>query len=167
MVIDRVEGLVNHGRFTKAEPLLADMEIWARDHGSPYAQQLVRQVKLCTYASLGRKGDAAKVLPELLSHVDDALQPSVDALLCAGEVENAEQVAMHGFTLADIRKRETFEDEMIGSLQPADLISGDRPVWQARWDEFKKRPAIGVIYWKLGRDLPAELVPPIRQPSRT
>lgn len=155
--INRLELLVTDGKFNQALPLI---EPTARTEGSPYADQLVRRLRYCTLARLDRKADADKYLPDVLSHAADAPGPTIDGLLCAGEIDKAEQVALTALKNADVRKRLGFEEEFVRSLQPVALTSDDPSVWQERWGELRKRLAIAREYDRLGRDMPAEYLPP-------
>lgn len=157
MKINRLELLVNDGRFDKALPLI---EPTAKTEGSPYADQLVRRLRYCTLNGLGRKDEAAKYRKELLAHASDAYHATVDALLCAGEVDEAEKLALTALKESDEEKRSSFEEDFIRALQPIALTSDDPSKWQGRWAELGKRPAIAREYDRIGRDMPADLVPP-------
>jgi len=165
MIINRLEMLVNDGKFERAVPLLDAAQVSAGSDGSPYAQQLVRRLRFCTMSGLGRKADAAKARPELLAHAGDAYHATVDALLCAGELDEAERVALTALKDPDEQKRSSFEEDLVRTLQPIPLTSDDPSKWQGRWAELRRRPAIAREYERLGRDMPADLVPP-KSPAR-
>jgi len=154
MKINRLELLVADGKFDKALPLI---EPTARTEGSVFADQLVRRLRYCTLSSLGRKEEAAKYLPDMLAHAADAPGPTIDGLLCAGDLGKAEQVALDA--LKD-EKKEAFEEDFIRHLQAHPLTSDDPSVWQGRWLELRARPAIQREFDRLGRDMPAEFLPP-------
>ena len=158
MIINRLELLVADGKFDKAAILLDATESSAKVDGSEYAQQLVRRLKFCTLSSLGRKAEAAKVRPDMLAHAKDAPQPTVEGLLCAGEIDQAEQLTMQ--TLNDPKaapaKKRTFEEDFVRALQPVPLTSDDPSVWVNSLTALKGRPAIAAAYHRLGRDMPAE-----------
>jgi Flp pilus assembly protein TadD len=160
MKINRLELLVTSGRFQKAVPLI---EPTAQTHGSPFAAQLVRRLRFCTLSSLGRQADAAKYLPDLLAHASDAPGPTIDGLLCGGEVDKAEEVALTALKNPDAAKRRSFEQDFVRQLQPHLLTSDDPSVWQGRWGELRARPAIAEAYNRLGRDMPDEYLPPSEQ----
>ncbi len=157
MKINRLELLVTSGRFDKALPLI---EPTAQTKGSAYAEQLVRRLRYCTLSRLGRKADAAKGLEELLAHASDAPGPTIDGLLCAGDIDKAEQVALAALNNPDAAKRQSFEEDFVRQLQPHLLTSDDPSVWQGRWLELRARPTIAAAYHRLGRDMPEEFLPP-------
>ena len=55
MKINRLELLVLGGEFARALPLLDLAEDSAKNEGSPYARQLVRRLKYCTYIRTGHR----------------------------------------------------------------------------------------------------------------
>jgi hypothetical protein len=158
MIINRLELLVADGKFDKAAALLGVTELSAKNDGSDYARQLVRRLKYCTWSSLGRKDEAAMVLPDVLSHATDASQPTIEGLLCAGEVDKAEQLTLN--TLSDSKatpaKKQSFEEDFVRALQPVPLTSDDPSVWANKLALLRQRPAIAAAYARLGRDMPAE-----------
>lgn len=156
MKINRLEFLVFDGRFEKALEL---MEPTAKVEGSPYAEQLVRRLRYCTLSQLGRTGEADKYKVDLLAHASDAPGPTIDALLCAGDVDGAERVAMTALANPDVEKRTDFEQDFVRQLQQHQLTGDDPSVWQGRWAELRKRPAIAAAFDRLGRDMPAALLP--------
>lgn len=160
MIINRLELLVSDGKFDEAARLLDTTEAFTKDHGSPYAQQLVRRLRYCTLSSLRKKAEAAQILPDMLAHSDDAIQATVDGLLCAGDLDKAEQLTLQGLSHKDSDKREGFESDFVRALQPVPLTSDDPSVWANAARALRKRPAIAAAYAKLGRDMPADLLPP-------
>lgn len=158
MIINRLELLVADGKFDKAATLLDATELSAKNDGSDYARQLVRRLKYCTMSSLGRKDEAAKILPDVMAHAGDAAQPTVEGLLCAGEVDKAEQLTIK--TLNDPRattaKKRQFEEDFVRGLQPVPLTSDDPSVWANKLAMLRQRPAIAAAYDRLGRDMPAD-----------
>ena len=153
MFINRLELLVADGKFNDALPLLVPTEASATNDGSPYAQQLVRRLKYCTMSGLGRKAEAAALLPEVLAHAKDAPGPTIDGLLCAGEMAKAEEV-----TLTSL-KEEDFEQDFVRSLQRHALTFVDPSIWQKGWAQLRARPAIAKEFERLGRDLPSRFLP--------
>jgi hypothetical protein len=119
MIINRLEILVLGGKFDKAANLLDVTERSAKSDGSPYAQQLVRRLRYCTLSSLGRHDEAAKALPEMLKHADDALDATIGGLLCDGNFEKAEELALAGLKNPDEKKRLSFEEDFVHALQSA------------------------------------------------
>ena len=156
MKINRLELLVLEGKYDRALPLI---EPTARTNGSPYADQLVRRLRYCVLSALGRKSEAATHLPEMLKHSADAPHSTVDALLCAGDVDRAEKVALETLRLTG-SKKDSFEESLVRQLQPVELTSDDPSVWQGRWNELKSRPAIRREFDRLGRDMPSEFLVP-------
>jgi tetratricopeptide (TPR) repeat protein len=154
MKINRLELLVMDGKFDQALPLV---EPTAKTEGSPYADQLVRRLRYCTLSSVGRNDEAAKYLPDLLGHAADAPGPTIDGLLCAGELDKAEQVALDSL---NGEKKDSFAEDFLRQLQTHQLTSDDPSVWQGRWQELRARPAIREAFDRLGRDLPPQLLPP-------
>lgn len=151
MKINRLELLVADGKYDLALPLV---EPTAKVPGSPYAQQLVRRLRYCTLSGLGRKVEAAKALPDLLAHADDAPGPTIDGLICAGELDQAEKVALAAL------KKDDFHEDFVRQLQAHPLTSDDPSIWAKGWQELRKRPAISAEFDRLGRDMPAEFLPP-------
>ena len=160
MRINRLELLVGDDRDQLAATLLDRTEAAAKTDGSPFAQQLVRRLQFCTLSRLGRTADAAKRLSDLLAHASDAPGPTIDALLCAGDVDRAEQVALSSLASPDAKKRRAFEEDFVRQLQAHPLTSDDPSVWQGRWAELRKRPRIASAFDRLGRDMPQEYLPP-------
>lgn len=154
MFINRLELLVLDGRFDRALPLIKPTEELAATDGNTYARQLVRRLKYCTLAGLGRKEEAAALQPELLKYASDAPGSTIEGLLCAGQVDEAEKLA-----LATLKK-DGFEADFVRRLQAKPLTSNDPSKWEGAWQALRKRPAIAAEFDRLGRDLPAEFLPP-------
>jgi tetratricopeptide (TPR) repeat protein len=154
MIINRLELLVGDGKFGRALQLLDRTEASAKNDGSPYAQQLVRRLRYCTLASLGRKNDAAKLLGELLKHAKDAPHATVDGLLCAGESRRAEELI-----IAELDDEE-FQANVVRALQPRSLTSDDPSIWAGQWLKLRESPRIAAAYARLGRDMPEAFVVP-------
>jgi tetratricopeptide (TPR) repeat protein len=159
MIINRLEMLVMAGKFEKAATLLDVTAESATKNGNPYAQQLVRRLRYCVLSSVGRKDEAAKVRPEMLAHADDALQPTIDGLLCAGDTDEAAQLVLKALKNPDKAKREVFEEQLVHALQPVPLMGDDPSVWDISWKALRQRPAIAAAYARLGRDMPEYLLP--------
>lgn len=154
MKINRLELLVAGGRFEAALPLLDMTEAAAKADGNEYARQLVRRLRYCTMSGLGRKDEAARLLPEMIKYAKDAPGPTIDGLVCAGELDQAEKLALESL------RRPEFEADFIRSLQARPLTSDDPSVWAQGWRELRARPAIASEFERLGRDMPENLVPP-------
>ena len=151
MKINRLELLVSDGRFDRALPLV---EPTANARGSAYAEQLVRRLRYCTLSGLGRKEEAAKLLPDLLSHADDAPGPTIDGLICAGQLDEAEKLLLSAL------KKDSFQEDFVRGLQAKPLTSDDPSIWSKGWKELRQRPAIAQEFERLGRDMPEEFLPP-------
>lgn len=159
MIINRLELLTLAGKFGKAATLTDAAELSAKNDGNAYAQQLVRRLRYCILSSTGRKDEAARLLPDLLKHSEDALQPTVDGLLCAGEMAKAEELVLRALNAADQDMRETFEKNFVRALQPVALLNDDPSLWDNSWKALRNRPKIAAAYARLGRDMPASLLP--------
>lgn len=160
MIINRLGLLVTGGRFDRALPLVELTETSARDDGNSYARQLVRRYKYCTLSSLGRSDEAAKLLPDLLNHAKDAYHATVDALLCAGQLDEAERVALEALKAENSRD---FEERFARALQPRSLGHGQPAPWDSRWRELRLRPAIAREYDRIARDMPEAFLPAARE----
>lgn len=160
MKINRLELLVFDGKFDRALPLI---EPTAKTEGSDYAEQLVRRLRYCTYSRLGRTSEAALLEGDLLAHAKDAPAPTIDGLLCAGQIDKAEKLALASLKNADEAKRRSFEGDFVRQLQVKPLTSDDPSVWEGKWQDLRRRPAIAAEFERLGRDMPdAYLVPKTR-----
>lgn len=156
MIINRLNRLVAAGKFQKAATLLETRE---KIDGSNYGRQLVRQLSYCVLSKTGRADEAAKMLPDMLAHSNDAFEPTLDGLLCAGDVDRAEQLAIRTLNTSDKVARKGFEREFVWAMQPVPLTDDIPTVWANSWKDLRRRPAIAAAYAKLGRDLPADLLP--------
>ena len=154
MIINRLELLVADGRFDRALPLLQTTEASANTDGNAYAQQLVRRLKYCILSRTGRTGEAETLLPELLSNADDAPGPTIEGLLCAEDLDKAEQVALAAL------KTDSFHDDFVRALQVEPLVADDPSIWSNGWKQLRLRPAIAKEFERLGRDMPSQLIPP-------
>jgi tetratricopeptide (TPR) repeat protein len=149
MKINRIHYLVSDGKFHKALPLLATAD---KLPGSPYAIQLIRRMKYCTLNGVGRKEEAAKLLPDILKHAKDSYLTTIDALICAGQLDEAEKLALSA--LAD----EDFESDFVVQMQPVPLTHERPSIWTDGWAELRKRPALQREFEKLGRPMPKEFL---------
>lgn len=153
MMINRVELLVTDGKFAAALPLITAAE---KEGKSPYAEQLLRRLRYCALTRLNRKSEAVALRPDLLSHSKDAPGPTIDALICTGELEEAERLSLLHL------KSDEFEEDFVRSLQAKRLTADDPSVWGG-WAALRQRPAIAGAFARLGRDLPEDLRAPIRE----
>ena len=152
--INRLELLVSGGRFAQALPLLDLTEASARDDGNDYARQLVRAYKYCAMSGLGRADEAAKLLPDLMKHAADARSPTIDGLLCAGKLDEAEK-----FTLVSVAE-DAFESAFVRNLQRDRFTSDKLSTWARGWKALRQRPAIAKEFERLGRDMPEAFLSP-------
>lgn len=154
MVINRISRLVGDRRFAEAEPLLAEAPALAEKYGSPYAQQLVRKLKVCAAQGLGRRSEAEALGAELMKHADDAPMATIDGLVCLDRLAEAEERVIA--VLGDAEDSEY----AIMALQPA-TPDGDEPsLWTEIWTRLRDRPAVAAAFGKVGRDLPESMRPP-------
>ncbi|WP_310469110.1 hypothetical protein [Sphingomonas sp.] len=151
MTINRLGRLAADGQFEKARALLGLTESSALTGGTPYAQQVVRQLQFCTLSRLGRTDEAARILPALRRHADDAAAQTIAGLLCAGQLDQAEAVALEAL------KKPKFHPDFVRNLQAVALSNDQPPVWADQWQRLRARPAIAAEFDRLGRDLPEQL----------
>ena len=157
MKINRLELLVQDGKFKRALPLI---EPTAKTEGTPYADQLTRRLRYCTLTRLRRTQEAAQSLPDLMAHAKDAPSATIGGLLCAGQVDKAEELALASLKEPDEKKRLEFEKDFLRNLQPQPLTADDPSVWDEGWHQLRQRPAIAAEFNRLGRDMPENLLPP-------
>jgi len=147
MFINRVELLVQDGKFKAAIPLIATAE---KEPKSPYAEQLLRRLRYCALSRLNRQPEAAALRPMVIAHAKDAVGPTIDGFVCTGELDEAERLALQHLNDAD------FQEDFVRSLQRSPLTADDPSVW-GRWTTLRQRPAIAAAFDRLGRDLPEKL----------
>ena len=152
MIINRLEVLVQEGRYEQAARLLDATWKSAEDDGSPYARQLVRRLRYCTMIGLGRTEEAESGFQEMMQHAEDARHATIDGLLCGGKDAEAEDLI-----LANVDK-EDFQKDFILSLQPQPMSSSDPSKWEKQWRRLRDRPSIAASYERIGRDLPARFL---------
>jgi tetratricopeptide (TPR) repeat protein len=157
MKVNRLELLVDQGKLDRALRLI---EPTAATKGTPYADQLTRDLRYCTLRRLGRSEQAAKYLPDLMAHAEDAAGPTMDYLLCAGETGRAETLALAQLKNPDEDKRLEFEGQFVRRLQARPLTSDDPSAWENQWRRLRQRPTIAAEFNRLGRDMPEILLPP-------
>lgn len=157
MIINRLLLLVADGKFDRALSLMGRAEISANKDGNDRSRQLVRKLKYCTLSQLGRRDEAESLLPELLKHADDAVGPTINALICAGKIDEAEKLVLESL------KDEDFERYFVRSLQAMPLTADYPSVWDKSWQDLRRRPAIAKEFDRLGRDMPKRFVPSVSQ----
>jgi tetratricopeptide (TPR) repeat protein len=151
MKINRLELLVADGKFAQAMPLV---EPTAKTEGSPYADQLVRRLRYCTLYGLGKVTEAEQFYRELMTHSKDAIGPTIDGLICARKIDEAEKLALASLD------EEDFQEGFVRNLQATTLTSDDPSIWTKGWQELRRRPAIAARFEQLGRDMPEGFVTP-------
>lgn len=150
MKINRIHYLVSTGKFDRAIPLLEGSE---KLPGSPYAMQLIRRMKYCALNGVGRKDEAARILPDILAHQKDSYDTAIEALFCAGQFDQAEKLTLEA--LSD----EDFQSSFVAYMQPSPLGREMRSIWSDGWDQLRKRPSLVKEFERLGRPMPKEFLP--------
>ena len=148
MFINRTALLMADGKFAEALPLIERAE---KEPKSPFAAQLLRRWRYCALVRLSRATEAAALRTEMMKNADAAKAATVEGLLCAGEVDEAEKLAL-GF-LAD----DDFQKDFVRSLQRKRLTDVEQTAW-GNWTALRSRPAISAAFEKYGRDLPDDLL---------
>lgn len=148
MMINRIGLLVRDGKFAEALPLITETRDVSK---SPYAEQLLRQMRYCALARLNRRAEAAKLRSEMITRAKDAMSATVDGLLCAGELDAAEDLALRG-----LAGDEEFEADFVRSLQTRRLTADDSSVWGG-WSALRQRPAVAAAFTRLGREMPDDM----------
>jgi hypothetical protein len=105
-------------------------------------------------SGLGRADEAAKLLQDVMKHAGDARAATIDGLVCAGKLDEAEK-----FVLASL-EYDDFESSYIRELQHSRFTSENPSVWAKGWMALRQRPAIVREFERLGRDMPEVLLPP-------
>lgn len=154
MIINRVDILTSAARWDAALPLADEAATIAARHGSPYARQLVRRYRICALAATNRAAEAASDLQALRDHADDGTDATVEGLLCAGRIDEAETILLA--LLAEPDEVESATD----LFQPAEAqyLAESRVANQA-WDAIRARPAVRTAFDRIGRVLPRRFWP--------
>ena len=123
-----------------------------QEDSSPYAKQLLRVIRISSLVQLGRRPEALKLIPDLRAHDQDAPAATMDALLIAGMVSEAEKIALADLKDADQR------DSIIKSLRISDQApKSDDPLAEQIRARLRARPAVEAAFQKYARDLPENL----------
>lgn len=149
MKINRLHILVSDGKFEKALSLL---EITEKAPGSPYAKQLVRRMRYCILSNVGKADEAAKILPEVIEHSKDSYDSTIQALICAGQLDQAEKMALTALSDDD------FQSSFVSEMQPVPLRPERRSIWSDGWNQLRKRPALIKEFERLGRPMPEQFL---------
>jgi hypothetical protein len=154
MVINRLDMLVGHGRSAAALPLIDSATASAQTFGSAYAQQLVRELRICALHGVGRDADAHALAADFVAHAADSAGASIDGYMCLDRVADAEALAIK--TLGDPDQA----SDIIAGLQPreADTLH-DNSLWSDLHDRLRKLPTVTAALEKAGRVLPEPLWP--------
>jgi tetratricopeptide (TPR) repeat protein len=148
MKINRLYYLVSEGKFDRALALLESTE---KVPGSAYAKQLVRRMRYCILRNVDRSDEAAKFLPQVLEHAKDSYDSTIEALICAGDLDQAEKIVLTA--LVD----EDFQSSFVSEMQPVPLEPERSSIWSKGWEELRKRPALVKEFERLGRPMPSGL----------
>ncbi|MBY8823008.1 hypothetical protein [Sphingomonas colocasiae] len=154
MMINRLHMLVGDRRWTEASALQGDVERAATQHGTPYARQLVRRMKLCIAHAVKPGQDLSGMIGEITAHEKDAVGSTAEALMCVGRMDEAEAEVVRALADPD------HADSAIDSLQPfASAPDHVRTIWTDGWAELGRRPTVQAALDKVGRVLPEALWP--------
>ena len=154
MVINRLELLVRDRQWDQALRLQDEAASLAEHHGSPYARQLVRRLRLCTLHGLGRTAEADAILGELRAHEADSPGATIDGLICTGRLDEAEPVLLRWL------ERPDQSGAVVDALQPeAAARTTDPSVWTAGWQQLAARPGVRQALERVGRILPEAFWP--------
>lgn len=153
-VINRASRLVAQGRWGEglaASQLAAEV---SKDSGSPYANMLVRKARLCALHGLGRSEETQAVMSDIVENQDDALEVAANALLCAGEREQAARMVIKG--LEDDKKQAQF----IEALQkPAFELFYAASTLPNIHEELGNHPDVAKVFDRLARPVPDDFIP--------
>lgn len=153
-VINRALRLVDQRRWEEGLAAVQIAEEIAQKSGSPYANMLIRQGKLCALHGLDRSGEAKALLSEIVEHQDDSLTVAAQALLCVGERERAAELVVKG--LQDDNKK----DRMIEDLQKPEFeLFYDDSSLPSIHGELRNHPDVAKLFDELARDIPEEYIP--------
>ncbi|WP_375383458.1 hypothetical protein [uncultured Sphingomonas sp.] len=153
--INRADRQVTHGRWDAAEATLARTELVAGSYGSPYAAQVVRELKLCVARGRNPQADVSVLLEPLRAHRADNPSALAAALVCAGDEDGAAAVLIAMF--ADPASRAA----AIAAVQPPYRPTTDPSALQLRAEALARRPDVLAALEPVGRILPADLRPAV------
>ena len=149
MAINRLELLTMVGKYDAADKLMAYTEATGKRFGSPYAQQLIRHMKLCIAIGLKRDPRVSALLTDLRKFAKDAPTATIEGLMCAGDIAGATKIVLD--SLADDEK----QNEFIKLLQRRQFVPDDPSLWSDYWLKLRDQPGVEAAFQKVGRDLPA------------
>lgn len=156
MVINRLELLVADRHWDQALRLQDEAAQLAEQHGSPYARQLVRRLRLCTFHGLGRTAEVEAALAEVRAHGHDAPGATVDGLICVGRIDEAETVLVQALG----EQRPGVIGQAIEALQPSTATrTTDPSIWTEGWQQLLERPSVRREFDRVGRVLPEAFWP--------
>lgn len=148
MAINRLELLTMVGKYEAADKLMAYTEATGKKFGSPYAQQLIRHMKLCTAIGLKRDPLVSAMLADLRKFAKDAPTATIEGLMCAGDIAGATKIVID--SLADEEKQNDF----VMLLQRRQFVPDDPSLWSDYWLKLRDQPGVEAAFQKAGRDLP-------------
>jgi hypothetical protein len=152
MIINRAEYLVQDQAFAKAAPLVEEAETLAKTYGSPYAQQLIRRLKLC--AAARTKAETGPALADLLAHKEDSRGVTAEGLICVNREDDAAALV-----IAELQSKDGVAS-MISELQPPEsIMDRDPSVWRKPMNALLKRADVAAAFDKVGRVLPTQFWP--------
>lgn len=147
MRINRAMQLLAHGRYSQLLAGLDALEADTRTYGSPFAMQLVRQLRICGLMGDGRPEEARALLPALVKAEDDAPFAVARTLLCVGETEKAARIVLKALN------DPSMVEAAVANLQP--LTRADDPR-EITLRPLLDRPEVAAAYARVGRDLPEQ-----------
>ena len=150
-VINRASRLVGQRRWQEG---LEAAQLANEYSGSPYADMLVRQARFCALHGLGRSAEAQAVLSDIVEHQNDALEVAVEALLCAGEREQAASMTIKG--LNDDNKQAQFVEAL---QKPEFEFFYAESSLPGIHDELSNHPDVARVFDRIARMVPDEYIP--------
>ena len=161
MRINRVSMLVGYRRDAAALPLIDQAIVDAQTHGSPYARQLLRRLKICALHGLARDAEAKALAPDFEAHAGDSTGATVDGYFCLGRAADAQALAIKVLGDADAAAY------LIASLQPTAMqFRPDTSIWAGFADRLRTMPAVMAAFDKAGRALPPGYWPTPVDPTK-
>lgn len=148
MAINRLELLAMVGKYAAADTLMAYTEATGKRFGSPYAQQLIRHMKLCTAIGLKRDSLVPALLADLRKFAKDAPAATIEGLMCAGDMAGATKIVL------DNLANEEKADDFVMLLQRRQFVPNDPSLWSGYWLKLRDQPGVEAAFQKAGRDLP-------------
>jgi tetratricopeptide (TPR) repeat protein len=153
-VINRSSRLVGHARWEDGLKAAELARTVAEKHGSTFAKMIVASNHVCALSNLDRQGETEEDLAFLRENVVDSSSLVTQALLCAGEREEAAALVLSA--LAD----EVQRDSMIGDLRPEKFELFYTPsILQSAYHLMQENEAIRAEFEIHARAIPDEFTP--------